>query len=103
MLRAFLAALLLASTTPAFAQTGTRNGGNPLEEICSGFLESSGQGISGDQAKLCTCLVTQIQTRLTRPEMEAYAAAGANGQQPPPAVMEKVLAIATQCLTGAAR
>ncbi len=103
MMKALLTALLVLTAAPAIAQTLPKSSGNPLEEICSGFLEQSGQGISGDQAKLCTCLATEIQRRLTRPEMEAYAAAGAKGQQPPPAVMEKVVTIATQCLTAAAQ
>lgn len=48
MTKAILVAFLLASTAPAAAQTLPKNSGNPLEEICSGFLEQSGQGISGD-------------------------------------------------------
>jgi len=46
-------------------------------------------------------LVERTQSQLTRPEMQAYAAASQNGQQPPPAVMEKVMNIAVQCLSAA--
>jgi hypothetical protein len=91
---------VLFAATPALAQVPTP-GKNPLNEICSGFLEQSGQGVSGDQAKLCGCLVERTQSQLTRPEMQAYAAASQNGQQPPPAVMEKVMNIAVQCLSAA--
>jgi len=101
--RLFLAALIVSAAMPVAAQTLPQSSANPLQEICSGFLEQSGQGISGDQAKLCACLVTQVQAGLTRAEMEAYAAATQNGQQPPPAVMQKVVSIATQCLTASAR
>lgn len=91
---------LLAAATSAPAQTSAP-GANPLHDICSGFLAQSGQGVAGDQAKLCGCLVEQTQSQLTRPEMEAYAAATQNGQQPPPAVMQKVMNVAVQCLNAA--
>lgn len=96
-------AFAIAVALPASAQSVPQGSGDPLKDICSGFLGQSGQGISGDQDKLCSCLVRETQSRLTKPEMEAYARAGQTGQQPPPAVMEKVIGIATACLTEAAR
>lgn len=98
--RIVLMAALLAGGG-AFAQTSPPR--DPLLEICTGFLAQSGAGVSGDQAKLCTCLVSETQKRLTRQEMEIYNKATTSGAQPPPAVMEKVLGIATTCLTQAGR
>ena len=97
-----LSALIFAAA-PAAAQSVPQGSGDPLKDICTGFLGQSGQGISGDQNKLCTCLVRETQSRLTRAEMEACSKSGQTGQQPPPAVMEKVIGIATACLTEAAR
>lgn len=94
-----VAAMLMAA--PAHGQQNLpRNSGDPLMEICSGFLQQ-GQGVSGDQAKLCTCLVRETKGRLTQAELQAYNQATASGQQPPPAVMQKVIGIATACLTEA--
>ncbi|MBX7198414.1 MAG: hypothetical protein K1X51_03465 [Rhodospirillaceae bacterium] len=94
-----IAAVLLA--TSAYGQQSLpKSGGDPLMEICSGFLQQ-GQGVSGDQAKLCTCLVRETKGRLTQAELQAYNQATASGQQPPPAVMQKVIGIATACLTEA--
>lgn len=95
--RFVLLGVLLASAS-AFAQAPP---GDPLKEICTGFLAQSGAGIAGDQAKLCTCLVDETQKRLTREEMEIYNRATTTGAQPPPAIMEKVVGIATACLTQA--
>jgi hypothetical protein len=89
-----LAALLVAST--ASAQTK-----DPLQEICTGFLNQGGASVGGDHARLCTCLVGETQKRLTRQEMEIYNKAATTGQEPPPAIMQKVVAIATLCLTQA--
>ena len=92
---------------PAFAQSASKSpggaAGDPLGEICTGFLDQSGAGVSGDRNRLCTCLVRETKARLSRPEMEAYNRATQTGKSPPPAVMEKVMGIATACLTEAAR
>jgi hypothetical protein len=93
-----LLAALLASGA-AFAQTPPNNSNDPLKEICTGFLAQSGAGVSGDQAKLCTCLVGETQKQLTRQEMEIYNKATSSGAQPPAAIMQKVMGIATLCLT----
>jgi hypothetical protein len=96
---AFIVMLLVVSL-PASAQQGVPGGsGNPLQNICTSFMEQSGQGVSGDRNKLCTCLVQQTQSRLSKEEMQIYARAAEAGQAPPPAVMEKIVGIATTCLT----
>ncbi|MGE3332248.1 MAG: hypothetical protein AB7I36_01290 [Rhodospirillaceae bacterium] len=89
--------LALLASGSAFAQTAK----DPLQEICTGFLAQSGAGVAGDQQKLCSCLVTETQKQLTRQEMEIYHQAMTSGGQPPPAVMEKVVGVATVCLTQA--
>ena len=101
MKAALFVSFLILRTLPAAAQTLPRGSGDPLKDICTSFMDQSGQGVSGDRNKLCTCLVSETQGRLTRQEMEIYAKAGETGQQPPPAIMENVIAIATQCLTTA--
>lgn len=89
------------AAAPAYGQQSLpKAGSDPLMEICSGFLQQ-GQSVSGDQAKLCTCLVRETKGRLTEAEMKAYNQATTTGQQPPPAVMQKVIGIATACLTEA--
>ena len=103
MMRAVgLIGFFLAITAwPAAAQQNPpRGAGDPLQDICAGFLEQSGQGISGDRNKLCTCLVRETKGRLTEQEMKIYNKAGETGQAPPPAIMEKVIGIATTCLAG---
>lgn len=95
------AALILAATPAAFAQTLPKSSGDPLQDICTSFLEQSGQGISGNRNKLCTCLVRETQARLTTKEMEIYSKMGETGEQPPPALMEKIIGVATACLTEA--
>jgi hypothetical protein len=96
------AALLLVAAAPALAQqTVPKNSGDPLQDICTGFMEQSGQGVSGDRNQLCTCLVRETKSRLTVEEMKIYSKAGETGQAPPPAIMEKVMSIATTCLTAA--
>jgi len=97
----FLAALIAWSALPASAQTLPRGSGDPLQDICTGFMEQGGQAVSGDRNKLCNCLVSETKARLTLQEMEIYAKAGETGQPPPPAIMEKVIGIATVCLTTA--
>lgn len=93
----FLLTIMLGGS--AFAQAPATTPSDPLRDICTGFLAQSGAGISGDQAKLCACLVGETQKQLTRAEMEAYNKASASGAQPPPAIMRKVMGIATLCLT----
>jgi len=84
-------------------QSLPKTSGDPLMEICSGFLEQSSQGVSGDKNRLCTCLVRETKTRLTAAEMKAYSEASQTGRPVPDAVMQKVLGIATACLTEAAK
>ncbi len=95
-----IASLFALTALPALAQQSLpRGSGDPLQDICTGFMEQSGQGVSGDRNKLCSCLVRETKARLTAREMEIYQKAGETGQAPPPAVMDKVVAIATTCLT----
>lgn len=94
-----LAALCVGGA--ALAQTPPGSASDPLQDICTGFLAQSGAGVAGDQARLCTCLVGETQKQLTRDEMLTYSNATQSGQQPPPAIVQKVVAIATMCLTQA--
>ena len=100
MIRSLVFFAALVADSAAIAQTPASSE-DPLKEICTGFLAQSGVGVSGDQNKLCACLVAETQKRLTRREMEIYEKAVDSGTQPPPAVTEKVLGIATACLTQA--
>lgn len=98
----FLLIALLVAAMPTVAQQALpRGSGDPLKDICTGFLEQGGQGVSGDRNKLCTCLVSETKSRLTQREMEIYSKAAETGQAPPPAIMDKVVNIATTCLTAA--
>ena len=101
MIRFVLAALLIVSSATAQAQTLPKSSGNPLEEMCTAFLEQGGAGVSGNHGTLCSCLVREIQARLTRAELEAYNKASESGGEVPPAIMQKVLAVASTCLTQA--
>lgn len=102
MSKIFLMIALLLSALPAAAQQALPKGsGDPLKDICTGFLEQGGQGVSGDRNKLCSCLVKETQSRLSRQEMAVYNKAAETGQPPPPAIMDKVIGIATACLTAA--
>lgn len=95
-----IVSLFAMMVLPALAQQPLpKSSGDPLQDICTGFMEQSGQGVSGDRNKLCSCLVRETKARLTPREMEIYSKAGETGQAPPPAVMEKVIAVATACLT----
>ncbi len=95
----FITAVLLNST--AHAQTLPKTSGDPLMEICSGFLEQNRLTVSGNAGKLCGCLVREVQSKLNRAEMEAYDAATAAAKPLPPALQNKISGIATQCLTEA--
>ncbi len=97
-MKSYLVALTVFAALPAFAQ---QQAVDPLKEICTNFLAQGGGGVSGDANRLCTCLVKETQARLTRREMELYNDAALKGQAPPDAVMEKVMGIATTCLTAA--
>jgi hypothetical protein len=65
--------------------------------LCSGLLSQSGVATTG-QDKLCNCLISQVTSKLSADDMMAYAQATMNSQTPPPAVMDKVMGIATSCL-----
>ncbi len=96
-----IVSLLAMTAAPAFAQQSVPQAQvDPLQSLCSGFIEQSGQHVSGDAAKLCTCLVRETKARLTPQEMADYSKASESGGTPPPAVMEKVIAVATACLSG---
>ena len=93
------AAAIMFIAVPAVAQTLPKASSDPLKDICTSFLEQGGQGVSGNRDNLCTCLVRETQSRLTRQEMEIYSKAGTTGQEPPPEIMNKVIGIATACLS----
>ena len=81
--------------TPSLAQN------TPLEDICQGFLSSSGAPVPGNAKILCDCLVREVQYNLTVPEMRAYQSS-VDARQPLPKALEaKVMAVATSCLTQA--
>ncbi len=101
MKKMLLLAMVLAAMPAAAQQALPKSSGDPLKEICTGFLEQGGAGVSGDRNKLCTCLVRETQGRLTQQEMVLYGKAAETGQPPPPAIMNKVVEIATMCLTAA--
>jgi hypothetical protein len=99
MVRLIVAALLMSAASQA--QTLPKTSGDPLEEICSGFLEQNSLQIGGSGAKLCTCLVREVKGKLSRAEMETYDRANAAARPLPPALQEKISGIAVQCLTEA--
>jgi hypothetical protein len=102
MTKTFLTLAFLCAALPVAAQQSLpKTSGDPLKEICTSFLEQGGAGVSGDRNKLCTCLVRETQARLTQQEMLLYNKAAETGQPPPPAIMNKVVNIATTCLTAA--
>jgi hypothetical protein len=101
MKKMLLLALTCATLPVAAQQSLPKTSGDPLKEICTGFLEQGGAGVSGDRNKLCTCLVRETQAGLTPQEMAIYSKAAETGQAPPPAIMNKVMNIATTCLTAA--
>jgi hypothetical protein len=71
---------------------------DPSMSLCSGLLTESGVGMTGKD-KLCSCLISQVTSQLTADEMTAYAQANMNSQSPPQTVMDKVMGIATRCLS----
>ncbi|MEQ9445895.1 MAG: hypothetical protein RJS98_10050 [Rhodospirillaceae bacterium] len=75
--------------------------GNPLEAICQGFLSSSGVPTPGNANILCDCLVREVQSNLTRPEMQSYQSSVEAGRPLPKALETKIMAVATSCLTQA--
>ena len=103
MVRGIFIALGIFACAPCFAQQTPKPANDPLMEICSSFLEQSGQGISGDRNNLCTCLVRETQARLTRQEMQVYNDAGRTGKQVPDAIMQKIVGIAALCLQQSVR
>jgi len=94
-----VAALLCAGH--AMAQTLPQGSGDPLEDICSGFLEQNSLKVSGSAKKLCTCLVREVKGKLSRAEMELYDKAAAAAKPLPDALQTKISNIAVQCLTEA--
>jgi hypothetical protein len=92
-MRALLFAVVLL-TNSAWAQTAA----DPLQEICAGFLEQNSLSISGDAQRLCTCLVREVQAKLSRGEMETYDSYNAAAKPLPPALQNKISGIAVQCL-----
>ncbi len=94
----FLGMSVAAGAQSTVAAPVGGDGGNPMLAICSGFLSQGAGSVSGDKTKLCACLVRETTTKLTAAEMQAYAEASLNSQAPPPAVMDKVMAVATTCL-----
>jgi hypothetical protein len=102
MVRGIFFAVVMLAASPVFAQQGLpKSDADPLQAICTGFLEQGGQGVSGDKNKLCSCLARETKSRLTPQEMKIYADATKNGGAPPDALMQKVMGIATTCLTEA--
>jgi len=96
MIKSILLLPSLVFCGAVYAQTVPND---PLKEICTNFLAQGAGTVGGDHQRLCTCLVSETQRRLTRQEMEIYNKAATSGQQPPAAIMEKVVGIATACLT----
>lgn len=101
-MRAFVVVLLMLATaghaSPGLAQTMGATNGDPLLEICSGFLEQNRLAISGDAGRLCSCLVREVQSKLSRQEMEVYDSYNAAAKPLPAALQKKITGIATQCL-----
>jgi hypothetical protein len=94
MIRSIVLLSALLVSGGAYAQAN-----DPLKEICTNFLAQGAGSVGGDHQRLCKCLVGETQKRLTRQEMEIYNKAATSGQQPPAAIMDKVVGIATVCLT----
>ena len=90
--------ILLALAAPAFAQMSPPTTNTDLSAICSGVLAQSPGGVSGDHAKLCSCLSSETLGRLSQAEMMAYAQAAIENKAPSEALMTKILGIASACL-----
>ena len=103
MVRGIFIALGVFISAPCFAQQTPKPSNDPLAEICTSFLDQTGQGITGDRNNLCTCLVRETKARLTPEEMRIYYEAGQMAKQVPDAIMQKVVGIATLCLQQSAR
>jgi len=100
-MRSLIAVAFVLCATVAQAQTVPQGSGDPLQDICSGFLEQNSLKISGSAAKLCTCLVREVKGKLSRAEMEAYDKANAAAKPLPAGLQDKITGIAVQCLTEA--
>ena len=100
-MRTMIALVVLLLSGVAHAQSLPNNSGDPLQEICSGFLEQNNLSIGGSVAKLCTCLVREVKGKLSRSEMETYDKFNAAAKPLPPALQDKISGIAVQCLTDA--
>lgn len=87
--------VLMLGSVPVLAQD------NPLEVLCQGFLSSSGIPAPGNANILCDCLVREVQSNLTVPEMQSYQSSIEAGRPLPKSVEAKVMAVATSCLTQA--
>jgi hypothetical protein len=98
-MRAMVALVMMTMT--AQAQTLPKSSGDPLAEICSGFVEQNNLTVSGDVGKLCGCLVREIKGQLSRAEMETYDRLNAAGRPLPNGLQAKITGIAVQCLTAA--
>lgn len=99
-MRVFAFALLLCAGA-AQGQTLPQSSGDPLHDICSGFLDQNSLAVSGDAKRLCTCLVREVKGQLTRGEMELYDKLNAAAKPLPTSLQNKISGIAVQCLTEA--
>lgn len=100
-MKALALVLTVFAIGPAVAQTAPKSSGDPLMEICSGFLTQNNLNISGDAARLCGCLVREVKGKLSKAEMEVYDRNNAAGRPLPAALQNKITGIAVQCLTEA--
>ncbi len=100
-MRSLIVVVTLLCALSAQAQTLPQGSGDPLQDICSGFLEQNNLKIGGSAAKLCTCLVREVKGKLSRTEMETYDKFNAAAKPLPPALQDKISGIAVQCLTEA--
>lgn len=106
-MRALVIAAAILISPAGFARTVQAQaipnspGGDPLIEICSGFLEQNSLKVGGDMARLCSCLVREVKGKLSRAEMETYDKYNAAAKPLPNALQNKISGIAVQCLTEA--
>lgn len=105
-MRTLILAAMFALAVPA-AQAQTQGSTSQstttdsLTGICSALLQQQAGGVSGDHDKLCACLVRETPAQLSLADMSAYEEATLANRAPPDAVMQKITAIATKCLTQA--